>query len=152
MSSVLFSIEIPLKIIVTRKVKLPHSVQTTAEFEYLQQYCSPQSHTRTSCGDSFILCEWKNSGRCLWLPQLPFIIPLAGQRLTKLSTNNNIPIFPLKIWSILCSWSRHISIQFIHRSLVEVLPKRIFCDQVCRVNQGDSEEEPWVCAFPRWHS
>ena len=59
MSSVLFSIEIPLKIIVTRIVKLPHSVQTTAEFEYLQQYCSPQSHTRTSCGDSFILCEWK---------------------------------------------------------------------------------------------
>ena len=59
MSSVLFSIEIPLKIIVTRKVKLPHSVQTTAEFEYLQQYCSPQSHTRTSCGDSFVLCEWK---------------------------------------------------------------------------------------------
>ena len=93
MSSVLFSIDIPLKIIVTRIVKLPHSVQTTAEFEYLQQYCSPQSHTRTSCGDSFILCEWKKFWSLSLIASTTIYNSISG---TKIDPAHNIPIFSVK--------------------------------------------------------
>lgn len=59
--------------------------------------------------------------------------------MTQLLTNNNNPIFSVKDLIDFMQLKPAYSIQFIHCSLVEALPKRIFCDPVCGVNLGDSE-------------